>query len=149
MFRRSCGGGTRMAGGDVVIESFDSEVLKGNPLKDPTRRDVAIYLPPEYDPRKRYPAAYGIVGYTGTGKSLFGVDPLGEDLKTKLDRLIRTGKMGPMIVPMVDCFTRMSGNQYINSTATARYDDSLRNEHLPLVESKYWGSRGGNPGKSY
>src|SRR5256885_4566482 len=126
-----------MAGGDVVIESFDSEVLKGNPLNDPTRRDVAIYLPPKYDPRKRYPAAYGIVGYTGTGKSLFGVDPLGEDLKTKLDRLIRTGKMGPMIVPMVDCFTRVGGNQYINSTATGRYEDYLRQVLVLLVDRSY------------
>src|SRR5256884_7369333 len=147
MFSRHCPGGIRMAGGEVVIERFDSEVLKGNPFKDPTRRDVAIYLPPKYDPRKRYPAAYGIVGYTGTGKSLFGVDPLGEDLKMKLDRLIGTGKMGPMIVPMVDCFTRVGGNQYINSTATGRYDDYLRKEILPFVESKYRVSRRGGLGK--
>ena len=69
-----------MTGGEVVTETFDSNVLKNNPLGDPTRRDVAIYLPPGYDPNKRYPAAYAIVGYTGTGKSLLSVDPLGEDL---------------------------------------------------------------------
>jgi len=137
-----------MGGGEVVIERFDSEVLKGNPLKDPTRRDVAIYLPPEYDPRKRYPAAYGIVGYTGTGKSLFGVDPLGEDLKTKLDRLIRTGKMGPMIVPMVACFTRVSCTQYMDATATGRYDAYPRREVVPLVEAKYGVARRGIWGKS-
>src|SRR2546428_9606737 len=137
MVSRHCPGGIRMAGGEVVIERFDSEVLKGNPFKDPTRRDVAIYLPPKYDPRKRYPAAYGIVGYTGTGKSLFGVDPLGEDLKMKLDRLIGTGKMGPMIVPMVDCFTRVGGNQYINSTATGPYDDYLHREIIPFVQRRY------------
>jgi len=78
-------GAVTMAGGEVVIETLDSEILKGNPLGDPTRRDVAIYLPPRYDPTKRYPAAYGIVGYTGTGKMLLGVDPLGEDLKSRLD----------------------------------------------------------------
>src|SRR5206468_12326449 len=89
-----------MSGGEVVVETFDSRVLKRNALGDPTKRDVAIYLPPKYDPTKRYPAAYGIVGYTGTGKMLLGVDPLGEDLTSKLDRLIRTGKMGPMIVPL-------------------------------------------------
>src|SRR3990170_786756 len=116
-----------MAGGEVVVETLGSNVLRGNPLGDPTRRDVAVYLPPKYDPNKRYPAAYGVVGYTGTGKSLLNVDPLMEDLKTKLDRLIRSGKMGPMIVPMVDCFTRVGGNQYINSAATGRYDDYLRN----------------------
>ncbi len=137
-----------MAGGEVVVETFDSNVLKGNPLGDRTRRDVAIYLPPRYDPSKRYPAAYAIVGYTGTGKSLLSVDPLGEDLKSKLDRLIRTGKMGPMIVPMVDCFTRVGGNQYINSTATGRYDDYLRKEVVPFVESKYRVGRRGIWGKS-
>src|SRR6266568_4935469 len=91
-----------MPGGEVVIETFDSKVLRGNSLGDPTKREVAIYLPPKYDRTRRYPAAYAIVGYTGTGKSLLSVDPMGEDLKSKLDRLIRTGKMGPMIVPFVE-----------------------------------------------
>src|SRR3989475_9493944 len=126
-----------MSGGEVVAETLDSNVLRGTPQKDPTRRDLAVYLPPNYDPNRRYPAAYAIVGYTGTGKSLLSIDPLGENLKAKLDRLIRTGKMGPMIVPMVDCFTKVGGNQYINSTATGRYDDYLRKEILPFVESKY------------
>ncbi len=137
-----------MVRGEIVVETFDSNVLRGNPLKDPTRRDVAIYLPPKYDKTKRYPAAYGIVGYTGTGKMLLNVDPLGEDLKAKLDRLIRSGKMGPMIVPMVDCFTRVGGNQYINSTATGRYDDYLHKEIIPFVESRYKVSRRGVWGKS-
>ena len=137
-----------MAGGEVVIETFDSKVLRGNSLGDPTKREVAIYLPPKYDRTRRYPAAYAIVGYTGTGKSLLSVDPMGEDLKSKLDRLIRTGKMGPMIVPMVDCFTKVGGNQYINSTATGRYDDYLRKEIVPFVESRYPVSRRGIWGKS-
>jgi S-formylglutathione hydrolase FrmB len=137
-----------MADGEVVIETFDSKVLRGNLLGDPTRRDVAIYLPPKFDPSKRYPAAYGIVGYTGTGKSLLGIDPLGEDLKSRLDRLIRTRKMGPMIVPLVDCFTKVGGNQYINSTATGPYDDYLRKEIVPFVESRYRVSRRGIWGKS-
>src|SRR2546426_10363101 len=79
---------------------------------------------------------------------LLGVDPLGEDLTSKLDRLIRTGKMGPMVVPLVDCFTRVGGNQYINSTGTGRYDDYLRKEIIPFVESKYRVSRRGIWGKS-
>src|SRR2546428_3462962 len=137
-----------MAGGEVVVETFDSNVLKGNPLGDPTKRDVAIYLPPRYDATKGYPAAYGIVGYTGTGKMLLGVDPLGEDLKSKLDRIVRTGKMGTMIVAIVDCSTRVGGNQCINSSGTGRFDDYLRKELVPFVESKYQVSRRGIRGKS-
>ena len=137
-----------MAGGEIVVETLDSKVLRGNALKDPTRREVTLYLPPRYDPSKRYPALYAIVGYTGTGKSLLSVDPLGEDLKSKLDRLIRTGKMGPAIVPMPDCFTRVGGNQYINSSATGHYDDYLRKEVIPFVESRYRVGRRGIWGKS-
>jgi len=137
-----------MSGGEIVVETFDSRVLKGNPLGDPTRREIHLYLPPKYDAAKRYPAAYAIVGYTGTGRNLLNHDPLGEDLKSRLDRLIRSGKMGPMIVPMVDCFTRVGGNQYINSTATGRYDDYLRKEVIPFVERRYPVSRRGIWGKS-
>jgi len=137
-----------MGGGEVIVERFDSKVLRGNPLGDPTERDVAIYLPPNFDSHRRYPAAYAIVGYTGTGKMLLNVDPLGEDLKSKLDRLIRTGKMGPLVVPLVDCFSRVGGNQYINSTATGRYDDYLRKEIVPFVESKVRIGRRGIWGKS-
>lgn len=142
-----------MPGGEVVVETFASKVLRGNPLRDRTGRDVAIYLPPRYDPHKRYPVAYGIVGYTGTGKMLFNVDPLGEDLASRLDRLIRRERMGPMIVPVVDCFTRVGGNQYIDSSATGRYDDYLHKELIPFVESKYrvgrravWGKSSGGYG---
>src|SRR2546430_15729276 len=56
--------------------------------------------------------------------------------------------MGPMIVPLVDCFTRVGGNQYINSPGTGRYDDYLRKEIIPFVESKYRVSRRGIWGKS-
>jgi hypothetical protein len=54
---------------------------------------------------------------------LFDVDPLGEDLKRRLDRLIASGKCPPVIVVAPDCLTRLGGNQYINSSATGRYED--------------------------
>ena len=42
-----------MAGGEVVVETLGSKVLKGNPLGDPTLREIAVYLPPKYDPYSR------------------------------------------------------------------------------------------------
>src|SRR5947199_4611716 len=109
-----------MPGGEVVVETFDSRVLKGNALGDPTKRDVAIYLPPKYDPAKRYPAAYGIVGHTGTGKMLLGVDPLGQDLTAKLDRLPRTGETGPIIDQLRECSAHVEGLQNLTPIATSR-----------------------------
>lgn len=138
--------------GRLVEETFESEILKGNPLGDPSERDVLIYLPPGYG-KEEAPVVYGIVGYTGTGRMLLNVDPLMEDLRSKMDRLIAEGKCGPMIVVMPDCFTRVGGNQYLNSSAIGAYEDYLIQEVIPLVEERYrcgrraiWGKSSGGYG---
>jgi hypothetical protein len=47
--------------------TFESEVLKGNPLGDPYKRPLWVYLPPGYgaEPGRRYPTVYQIQGLTG------------------------------------------------------------------------------------
>ncbi len=134
--------------GRVVVHRLESEVLRGNALGDPTSRDLFVYLPPGYDPSVRYPALLAIVGFTGTGGMLFNLDPLGEDLRHRLDRLIGSGVCPPVIVAAPDCFTRIGGNQYINSTAIGRYEDYLMEEIVPFVGSTYSVSRWGVFGKS-
>src|SRR5262245_45854975 len=136
--------------GRVVVHRHKSEVLVGNPLRDPVERDLYVYVPPGYDESKRYPTLLAVVGFTGTGGMLFNLDPLGEDLKRRLDRLITTGRCAPVIVAAPDCFTRLGGNQYINSTATGRYEDYLLDEIIPFVNHSYrtgdWGVFGKSSG---
>ena len=136
--------------GSVERHRISSEVLRGNALGDPTERDLYVYLPPGYDASKRYPTLLGVVGFTGTGGMLFNVDPLSENLQTRLDRLIGAGACPPVIVAAPDCFTRVGGNQYINSTATGRYEDYLLQEIVPFVEKTYstrsWGVFGKSSG---
>jgi len=134
--------------GSIVVHELDSRVLAGNPLGDPTRRELWIYLPPGFDPARRYPTLLAVVGFTGTGASLFNRDPLGEDLRRRLDRLIEAGICPPLLVAAPDCFTRVGGNQYMNSTATGRYQDYLLEEILPFVENHYPVLRWGVFGKS-
>jgi enterochelin esterase-like enzyme len=144
-----------MPTGRIVVERFSSDALKDNPLGDPHERDVHVYLPPKYDEEKnrRYPVIFGIAGFTGTGRALLNYDALGEDLKTRVDRLISMRKAPPMILVLVDCFTRLGGNQYINSTATGRYEDYLIEEIVPFIDSRYrcggraiWGKSSGGYG---
>ncbi len=137
-----------MSRGRVVEEWLQSRLLEGNPLGDPSEREVLIYLPPGHDPEEEVPVVYGVVGYTGTGRMLLNADPLLEDIQGKMDRLIAEGKCGPMIIVMPDCFTRVGGNQYINSTATGPYEDYLIQEVIPFVEQKYRCGRRGIWGKS-
>lgn len=137
-----------MATGRVVEERIESELLRDNPLGDPADRDLLIYLPPGYEGSEELPVVYAIVGYTGTGRSLLNADPLMEDLVTKMDRLVGEGACEPMLIAMPDCFTRVGGNQYINSTATGPYEDYLLEEVLPFVEERYPCGRRGIWGKS-
>jgi enterochelin esterase-like enzyme len=141
--------------GSVVTHQFESKVLKSNPLKDPYIRDITVYLPPNYSKSnsKGYVTAFGVVGFTGTGAMMFDHDPLVEPLHKRMDRLIRTNKCGPMIIVMVDCFTRVGGNQYINSSATGRYEDYIIDEIVPFIEEEYnvaskavWGKSSGGYG---
>ena len=141
--------------GTVVTERHESKILKSNPLKDPYVRDVTLYLPPGYSKSnsRGYVAAFGILGFTGTGRMMFNVNPLYETLDHRMDRLISTGKCGQMIIVMVDCFTRFGGNQYINSSATGRYEDYIIDEIVPFIEQKYnvssraiWGKSSGGYG---
>lgn len=142
----------RIAKGSVIIRRLQSRVLKGNPLGDPTERDLHVYLPPGYerDSSRTYPALLAVVGYMGTGGMLFNVNPFSEDLKMRLDRLIATGKCPPVIVAAPDCFTKVGGNQYINSSATGRYEDYLLDEIIPFVDKTYriknWGVFGKSSG---
>jgi enterochelin esterase family protein len=124
--------------GRVVIESFESSVLKGNRPGDPHVREVPVYLPPGYDTSsERYPVIYALTGFTGFGRTLLNRSAFSEALDQRLDRLIQTGRLRPAIVVMPDCFTRYGGSQYLDSEATGRYETHIIAELVPFIDSKY------------
>ena len=45
--------------------------------------------------------------------------------------------MPPVVIAFPDCFTRLGGNQYINSVAMGRWEDFLIDEMLPVVEQRF------------
>jgi hypothetical protein len=133
----------------VVLHRLDSRVLRGNPLGDPTERDLAVYLPPGFDPARRYPALLMLAGFMADGPAhLMNQDPLGESLVKRLDRLIGARRCPPMIVAAPDCFSRVGGSQYLNSPAVGRHEDYVMGEVLPFVARTYRVSRWGVFGKS-
>ena len=120
----------------VELLEFPSRVLRGNPLGDPHVRRTPVYLPPSY-PRGRYPVYYMLTGFTGFGELLIQRQAWTESLPERLDRLIGEKKMGEAIVVMPDCFTRLGGSQYLNSTATGRYEDHVVRELVPYIDTRY------------
>ena len=132
----------------VVRHRLKSRVLAGNPLGDPAERDVYLYLPAAAAEARPLPAILVLVGFTGTAASHFNIDPFAENLEQRLDRLIGEGVCPPLVAAVPDCFTRVGGNQYLNSSATGRYEDFLVDEVLPFVAAQTRVGRWGVLGKS-
>jgi len=122
----------------IIIESITSEVLRHNPLGDPHVRQIPVYLPPGYDETQaHYPVVYLLSGFTGRGTFMLNDSAFDENIQERMDRLIVRDQVQPMILVMPDCFTRFGGSQYLNSSATGRYEDHLIRELVPFVDRQY------------
>ena len=132
------------------MHSHESAILRSNPLNDPHTRDIIVYIPPEYSRSysKGYITVFVLAGFGGNGSSILNIDPLGENIERRMNRLISDGKCGPMILVLVDCFTRFGGNQYMNSSATGRYEDYITKEIVPFIDQNYNTSSRSVMGKS-
>src|SRR5690242_15471497 len=122
--------------GTVKRLTLDSNVLASNMLGDPTERVIDVYVPHGYDGRA-LPLLVDLVGFTAGGPAHTNWKNFGENLPERLDRLIAAGTMPPVVVAFPDCFTRLGGNQYVNSVAMGRWDDFLLTEAVPSVEARF------------
>ena len=122
--------------GTVHRLSLDSEALKGNLLGDSPHRIVDVYVPHGHEGRG-LPLLVDVVGFTAGGLAHTNWKNFGENVPERLDRLIAAGEMPPVVVAFPDCFTRLGGNQYVNSVAMGRWDDFLLTEAVPSVEARF------------
>lgn len=121
------------APGRVIRFSVDSRVLEGNLFGDPTQRAMDVYIPAGHT-GSGLPLLVDVVGFTAGGLAHTNWKNFGENVPERLDRLIGSGAMPPVVVAFPDCFTALGGNQYINSAAMGRWADFLLEEAVPEVE---------------
>jgi hypothetical protein len=125
-----------------------SEVLRGNPLDDPTTRTVAV-LRPASGRTEGLPLLVLLPGFTGAGRGeIRRSAPFEENLFQLFDRMMRTDECGEAVLLAPDCTTALGGSQYVNSPATGRYDDYVVEELLPWAEERFRTSSVGVLGQS-
>ena len=119
--------------------TFESNVLKENPLQDPYKRPLWVYLPPGYDeePTRRYPSIYEIQGLTGQLDMWRNRAPFRKTFPELADELFARGEAPPCIVVWVDCWTSLGGSQFLDSPGTGRYHTYLCDEIVPWVDAHY------------
>jgi enterochelin esterase-like enzyme len=127
-----------MKRGRVDVVLHQSRLLAENPLRDPSERELGVYLPPSYaDGDQRYPVILVLPGFTGTGLGLVARSAWQTPLDRRMDTLIATRAAREAILVLPDCFTRYGGSQYFDSPAMGRYLSYLCDEIVPFVDSRY------------
>src|SRR5229473_7371131 len=122
--------------GSISRVTIESQALKNNMLDDPSVRAVDVYVPAGHE-GQGLPLLVDLVGFTSSGLSQTNWVGFRENLPERLDRLIGEHRMLPVVVAFPDCFTRLGGNQYINSASTGAWEDFLLQEMLPVIEERF------------
>jgi S-formylglutathione hydrolase FrmB len=113
-----------------------SKVLEGNPLGDPVERELFVWTPPNWTSAESLPVLVDLRGYWSSALAHANWQPVNENVPERLDRLTHEG-MARAVVIFPDCFTKLYGNQYLNSAGSGRYADYLCEEIAPFVETQF------------
>ncbi len=125
--------------GDVRIDFVAAQALRDNPLGDPATRPLAIYTPPGYDAQasKRYAVLYVLHGYTGDVAASLAARPWETNVLQWVDRLIASRRMPPMLLAVVDGFTRLGGSQYLDSIHNGAYATYVIRDVIGHIDARY------------
>ncbi|GAB4023779.1 esterase [Spirosoma koreense] len=112
--------------GAVTRHIYHSDVLKGE-------REMYVYTPPGYTPKKKYPVLY-LVGGSGELASGWSLDGRANFIA---DNLIAEGKMVPMLIAMPN-------NQVVHRTDPAHtektfplFEEELKKQIIPFMDNAY------------
>jgi enterochelin esterase-like enzyme len=133
----SCDPWGRDLAGELHELTFESAVLRDNPLGDPASRPLLVYTPPGWPDGGPYPAVWTIQGLLGQTDQWRERPPFGETFYERLDRMIVAGTCRPVVVPMPDCWTSYGGSQFLDSAGTGRYMTYLCDELVPWVDERF------------
>src|ERR1700681_2093333 len=127
------------ARGRFEESTFESEVLRRNPLRDPSQRPLWVYLPPGYDaePTRRFPSIYLIQGLTGQLDMWRNRSAFRPNVLELVDTLFADAGCPPALVVFVDAWTSYGGSQFLDSPGVGNYHTYLCDEIVPFVDSRY------------
>ncbi len=127
-----------MMNGTLETHWIDSRALEGNPLRDPSRRELRVYLPPGHAQEKvALPVVYFLHAFGSSGRSWTHFGGFGPTALERLDKLVSQGAIPRCIGVFPDGWTALGGTQWINSPAVGRYGDYLAQDVVSFVDRTY------------
>ena len=124
--------------GHLEITEIASPALQGNPLGDPVRRPLLVYLPSGYERAgARYPSVYFLHGFTGSAAGWSNVQPFAPTVPERLDALVAAGAVPPAIGVFPDGWTALGGTQWTDGPAVGDYQSYLARDVVAFVDGRY------------
>ncbi|MEA2661944.1 MAG: hypothetical protein QOH08_1516 [Chloroflexota bacterium] len=128
----------------IVVEEIDSAHLAKNLVGNPSRRPLAVYLPPSYraNSDRRYPSAYVLHGFSSRATTWiqptslsFGayLRPLGE----LFDEAIAAKRMAEMVVVMPDGNSAYGCPAWVDSPVAGEFEQYVTREVVSHVDRTY------------
>jgi enterochelin esterase-like enzyme len=128
-----------MMRGRLEYPLLRSAVLRGNPLSDPTEREVLVYLPPSYDETKprRYPLVMILPAYAASHRTLASFRLWEKNVFELYEQLLARAECTEAILAVPDAVNRWGGSQFLDSPASGAYQSFVVEEVLPFVDQLY------------
>lgn len=124
--------------GVLETREVQSPALENNPLGDPARRRLTVYLPPGYaEGSQRYPVVYFLHAFGNGAGSWTNASGFSPSVPDRLDALIEQGAIPPVIGVFPDAWTKLGGSQWVNSDALGRYRDYLVKDVVGFVDRTF------------
>src|SRR5436190_15726014 len=119
--------------------AVESQLLRDNPLGDPARRPLYVYLSPGVGEGRTagVPVVYLLQGYSNQLDTWLARKPFEPTTVERLDAMFAAGESPAAMVVFVDAWTSLGGSQFINSSGTGRYMDYLCDEIVPFIDERY------------
>jgi S-formylglutathione hydrolase FrmB len=133
--------------GRLDEHELESDALRGNPLGDPHRRPLWVYVPPGAGDAP-LPAIYLIQGHTGQIDMWRNRSAFRPNVLELVDALFADDGCPAARVVFVDAWTSYGGSQFLDSAGVGDYHTYLCEEVVPFVDERYPTSARGIAGKS-
>lgn len=120
--------------GTMIELEVESAALVENPLGDPARRTVLVYVPPGGAAAR--PAVTFLHGFTGSARGWLNVSTFAPTVPERLDALVAAGEIPPVVGVFPDGMTALGGTQWTNAPAVGRYQDLVADDVVREVEAR-------------
>jgi pimeloyl-ACP methyl ester carboxylesterase len=122
--------------GTLVELELEFAPLAGNPLGDPARRPLLVYLPPGHAPG-RLPAVYLLHGFGGDVRGWTSAGTFQPTVPERIDAAIAAGALPPFVAVFPDGATRLGGTQWTDAPAVGRYQAYVAEAVVREVEARF------------